>query len=86
MDIEQLKKFGEIKETKHYVQIQDKSKKKALVMKRTIHLEDADKAYSEKMRKFTDEEIKKRHMGKIKCIAGYKDETELIKILEMYFL
>jgi hypothetical protein len=86
MDKEVLKKFGDIKETKHYTQVTDKSKKKALIMKRTIHLEDANKIYSSKMREFMNDEVKKRHMGKIKCIVGYKDETELLKILEMYFL
>ena len=85
MDKGQLGKFGEVSETKHYTQVTDKSLKKVLIMKRSIHLEDGDKKYSEKMRVFTPDEIKKRHMGKIKCIAKYKDDAELLKILQMYF-
>lgn len=85
-DKNQLLKFGDIKETKHYTQVIDKSLKKALVMKRTVHLEDANKSYSSKIKSFSADEIKKRHMGKIKCIAYYKDDAELLNILDMYFL
>jgi hypothetical protein len=85
-DKNQLLKFGDIKETKHYTQVIDKSLKKALIMKRCVHLEDANKPYSTKMRSFKVDEVKKRHMGKVKCIAHYKDDAELLNILEMYFL
>ena len=80
-----LSKFGTIKEVKHYIEVSDPSLKRALIKKRCIHLEDGNKKYSDKMRVYTEEEIKKRHMGKIKCIAKYSNDIELIKILEMYF-
>jgi hypothetical protein len=80
-----LRKFGTIKEVKHYIEVYDPSLKRALITKRCIHLEDGNKHYSDKMRIFTKEEIKKRHMGKIKCIVKYKNDIELIKILRMYF-
>lgn len=77
-------RFGDLKETKHYIQIRDKSLKKALIMKNSMQLEDADKKYGV-MRKFSLEEVKKRHMGKMKCIVKYKDDEEVIKILELYY-
>jgi hypothetical protein len=67
MDKTGLYNFGEVRETKHYSIVYDKSLKKALVMKKSVHLEDATKDYGLKIRKFTLDEIKKRHMGKIKC-------------------
>jgi hypothetical protein len=81
-----ISKFGEVRETKHYIMVYDKSLKKALIMKRSVHLEDADKNYGQKTRIFSNDEIKKRHMGKIKCIAKFDNETELETILTTYFL
>jgi hypothetical protein len=86
VDKTELSKFGEIRETKHYIQVYDKSLKKALVMKRCVHLEDASKQYDGlSVKTFTPEEIKKRHMGKIKCIVKYTNDSELAKILQIYF-
>ena len=85
MDRNELCKFGEVKETKHYIQVFDPSLKKALVMKRCVHLEDSSKNYGEDMKIFTPEEIKKRHMGKIKCIVKYRTDDELKSILQAYF-
>ena len=80
-----LNKFGTVKEVKHYIEVADPSFKRALITKRCVHLEDGSKKYSDKMRVYTEEEIKKRHMGKIKCIAKYKNEIQLVEILEKYF-
>lgn len=86
MDKTELAKFGEVRVTGHYTIVYDKSLKKALIMKRSVHLEDADKDYGTlKIRKFTTDEIKKRHMGKIKCIVKYSSDDELKRILEIYF-
>lgn len=85
MTKKELSKFGSIKEVKHYIEVYDPSLKRALITKRCVHLEDGDKKYSDKMRVFTEEEIKKRHMGKIKCIAKYKNDIQLKQILELYF-
>lgn len=87
MNIAELSRFGTIKQTesKSYLQVLDGSLKKALIMKRTVHLEDASKKYSENMKVFTPDEVKKRHMGKIKCIVSYKTDEELSRILTMYF-
>jgi hypothetical protein len=85
IEISKVQKFGETRSTKHYIQVADKSKKKALIMKNSVHLEDSDKKYGDKMRVFTKEEIEKRHMGKIKCVVKFKEEQEVLKILELYF-
>jgi aminoglycoside N3'-acetyltransferase len=87
MNIAQLSRFGTVKETKskHYIEVLDGSLKKALIMKRKVHLEDSSKKYCENMRVFSPEDTKKRHMGKIKCICSYKSDEELANILSMYF-
>lgn len=82
----ELSTFGEVRETKHYLMVYDKSLKKALIMKSCVHLEDSTKTYDGlQVRIFSKEEIKKRHMGKIKCIVKYSNNEQLQKILEIYF-
>lgn len=86
MNRAELGKFGEVKVVKNYSQVLDKSLKKALIMKKCVHLEDTSKTYKDlPTRIFTAEEIKKRHMGKIKCVVKYKNDEELKLILETYF-
>jgi len=85
MDKEKISKFGDIEETGSYIKVSDKSFKKALVMKHCVHLEDSNKVYGEKMRVFSQEEIKKRHMGKTKCIVQFSTDKELQQILQAYF-
>ena len=86
MDNTEIAKFGEVREVKNYTLVYDKSMKKALIMKKRVHLEDAIKEYEGlKKRTFTKDEIKKRHMGKVKCIVKYSNDEELKKILGTYF-
>jgi len=86
MDRTELAEFGEIKQTKHYVQVIDRSLRKALVMSKGVYLEDASKTYENlQVRIFKIEEIKKRHMGKVKCFVKYHSDDELMKILQTYF-
>jgi len=86
IDKSKLSKFGDVKETKNYLKVYDKSLKKALIMSRCVHLEDSSKTYEGlKTRIFNEEEIKKRHMGKVKCIVKYSNVDELEKILQIYF-
>ena len=86
MEREQFNKFGDVKVTKHYIVVFDKTLKKAIVTKRCVHLQDGDKEYSDKMRVYSKEEVIKRHMGKMKCVVKYKDQQDLMRILDLYFL
>lgn len=86
IDKNQLQKFGEVRSTKHYIQVVDKSLKKALIMKRSVHLEDSLKKYGEKMRIYTEQEVKKRHMGKMRCVVKFNEDQEVLNILNLYFL
>lgn len=88
MDSSELSKFGEVRVVKNYSMVYDQSLKKALIMKRCVHLEDASKINELSgmtIKVYTPEEIKKRHMGKIKCSVKYANDDELKKILKAYF-
>ncbi|MDD5649332.1 MAG: hypothetical protein PHF86_02795 [Candidatus Nanoarchaeia archaeon] len=86
MDQTELSKFGKVRKTNNYIIVSDESLKKALIMKKSVHLEDATEKYGElKTRIFSQEECKKRHMGKIKCVVEYSNDQELEQILQAYF-
>jgi hypothetical protein len=67
--------------------VYDPSLKKALIMKKSVQLEDSSKAneFGLPVKIFLPEEIKKRHMGKIKCSVKFSNDEELAKILKIYF-
>lgn len=88
MEKSELSKFGEVRIVKNYTMVYDPSLKKALIMKKRVQLEDASKANEftgMSVKVYTPEEIKKRHMGKIKCSVKYASDDELKRILQIYF-
>lgn len=89
METSELSKFGEVRVVKNYTMVYDQSLKKALVMKKSVQLEDTSKINEFTgimlVKVFSTEEIKKRHMGKVKCSVKYNNDDELKKILKTYF-
>lgn len=81
---ELLKKFGPIKQTKTYVKV-TKDKKTACIQKDSIFLMIHRPDFGQNVRIFSDDEIKKRHLGKFKYLMKAKDSTEMMGILDKYF-
>lgn len=82
-----LEKFGSVKKNKHFTNIVDGNKKKACISKNKVCLQDYDEAYGtgDHVEIFSAEDIKKRHLGKVKCIIKFTSEEDLSTILEKYF-
>lgn len=80
-----LKDFGEVKTAKIFTSVTGANKKRACVSKRMVLLEDFSQGYSENIKEFSKEEMKRRHLGKFKCTAKFKTAEELKQILTKYF-
>jgi hypothetical protein len=79
-----LSDFGEVKENKTFMNV-TKNGKVAYISKKRVSLQEIKPEYSSNAKTFTDQEIKQRHLGKVKCIVKFKNEDELKQILTAYF-
>ena len=82
---ETLKKFGTVKQAKAYIKVTNEAAKKvACVLKKSVVLPIHRPEFGE-AKAFTDEEIKKHHLGKFKYMLKIKNEAEIVPLLEKYF-
>jgi len=79
-----LEKFGTVNVAKHHVKIHTKNKT-AYVSGKQISLQDYKEEYGPNAKHFSEEEIKRRHLGKVCCQVAYKTDEELLDVLDKYF-
>ena len=80
-----LKDFGDVKENKTFSIVKGE-KKIACVSKKQVSLQDYKLEYGGKSHKmFTEDEVKRRHLGRIRCIVKFKTDEDLKNILTEYF-
>lgn len=77
--------FGEVKANKIFTNVVGKNGKTAYISKRRVSLQDYKAEYGPTAKAFSEEEIKARHLGKVKCIVKFKTDDELKEILSKYF-
>lgn len=83
---ETLKKFGVVKQAKAYTKITNEADKKvACVLKKSVVLPVMKPEFGTEVKTFTDDEIKKRHLGKFKYAIKVKNDAEILALLEKYF-
>lgn len=80
-----LNDFGTLKLNKVYTNVCGKNGKVAYVSKKRVSLQDYKHEYGSAVKVLSDDDIKKRHLGKVKCVMRFKDDEELKSILTMYF-
>jgi len=81
---EVMEKFGTVNAGKHHIKVHNKNKA-AYVSGKQISLQDFKPEYGPNARHFSDDEIKRRHLGKIRCQVVYKTADDLKGVLEKYF-
>ena len=87
INVDTLKKFGTVKKNKHFINVTGENKKKAFIAKSKVSLQEYDEKYGkgDHVEIFSKDEIKKRHLGKVKCNIKFNSEDELVKLLTSYF-
>ena len=80
-----LADFGDVKNNKTF-SIVKSEKKIACISKKQVSLQDYKDEYGGASHKlFSEEEVKRRHLGKIRCIIKFKTDDDLKNILTEYF-
>ena len=79
-----LATFGDVKTNKIFTNVV-KNGKTAYIAKRRVSLQDFKPEYGTAVKIFTDEEVKTKHLGKVKCIFKFKTNDELKELLTKYF-
>jgi len=71
--------------TKHFIIFNDSSGRKAYFSGRRIQLLSYSSDYGKGFVEVTEQEAKKKHLGKVRCLGTVTSENELLEILSKYF-
>ncbi len=80
-----LPKVVNTETTKHFIIFNDSNGKKAYFSGRRIQLLSYNSDYGKGFVEVTEQEAKKKHLGKVRCLGTVTSENELLEILSKYF-